>query len=148
MASHSKSKGASKSAGTFAVPSMQPRRLLDFGSGTTRAKGFPRFMIWTDSPFSNHLETRPKSFLNSRTVAVFMVIHLSHEAFLSTVLFRLVRALEFHPDGIKPGARANEQRLLVLPAKTNIRGRFRHGYHPETFCIFVKHVHAASAGQI
>ena len=42
MASQSTSNGASKSGDSLAVPRMQPRKLFDLGSGTTRAKGLPR----------------------------------------------------------------------------------------------------------
>ena len=49
-----------------------PTNVLGLGSGTTRAKGLPRFRTWTTSPASSHLEIRLNSLRRSRTVAVFI----------------------------------------------------------------------------
>jgi len=45
--------------------------------------GLPRLRISTVSPWASHLERRPKSLRNSRTLAVFMGTQLSHQAGLS-----------------------------------------------------------------
>jgi len=58
---------------------MEPNQVPFFCSGMTRANGFPRLRIRTVSPFESHFEIRLKSFRNSRTVAVFIVIHMYHK---------------------------------------------------------------------
>jgi hypothetical protein len=49
MASHSMLTGSSISAGILAVPAMQPRKLLDFGSGTTRVGIMERINLQRES---------------------------------------------------------------------------------------------------
>src|SRR5437879_3598755 len=78
-ASHSALTGSSMSGGSGCGLGQAARNVLDFGSGMTRAKGLPRLRTCTTSPAANHLEIRLNSFRRSRTVAVFIVIHMYHK---------------------------------------------------------------------
>src|SRR5881409_3667165 len=77
-ASHSASTGSSMSGGSGNALGQAPRNVFGCGSGTTRANGLPRLSTCTISPASNHLDIRPNWLRRSRTVAVFMVIHMYH----------------------------------------------------------------------
>src|ERR1039457_2937976 len=74
------------SLGTGNGLGVQPSKLvrLPLALGTRSATCLPRLMISMVSPLSSHFESRAKSFRKSRTVAVFMVIHLYHERKMST----------------------------------------------------------------
>src|SRR5207244_8813839 len=78
-ASQSTPTGSSMSRGSGIELGHAPTKDLDWGSGTTRANGFPRFRTCTTSPLSSHLEIRLNWFRRSRTVAVFIVIPMYHE---------------------------------------------------------------------
>src|ERR1035441_8521458 len=105
------------SSGTGNGLGVQPSKLvrLPLALGTRSATCLPRLMISMVSPLSSHLESRAKSFRKSRTVAVFMVIHLYHERKMSTPKCRRVGHVAFVVVHIFLGqiARANGRERLA-----------------------------------
>src|SRR5665213_4535447 len=86
---------------------VQPSNVLGLprALGTRSATALPRLKISMVSPLSSHLERRAKSFRKSRTLAVFMVIHLYHERKMSSGMMQGQFTLS-------PAARARRGRFL------------------------------------